>query len=194
MYVCCLCFVFFPPLKSMLISWFRFVWLLTMSWLNASKSYTNWTIKELLNGENVFLSFLPVKVDQTQRNLSSGEARSREQKHSGVIIRAKSQLFVFSLSALERELTFCSCWYVKNVVFRPNQGATFDQIWILRHWSQNCGSFSLWAWAAAMDISTATSPTGFVLYNFEVSRFYFYLCLCYRYTRDKSGWRPQHNQ
>lgn len=110
MYVCCLCFVFFPPLKSMLISWFRFVWLLTMSWLNASKSYTNWTIKELLNGENVFLSFLPVKVDQTQRNLSSGEAKSREQKHSGVIIRAKSQLFVFSLSDLEREFPFCSCW------------------------------------------------------------------------------------
>lgn len=39
-----------------------------MSWLNASKSYTNWTIKELLNGENVFLSFLPVKVNQIQRN------------------------------------------------------------------------------------------------------------------------------
>lgn len=51
-------FVFYFSSQSTLISWFCFVWLLTMSWLNASKSYTNWTIKEILNSGNwLFLHF-----------------------------------------------------------------------------------------------------------------------------------------
>lgn len=49
--LCCLCILF-------LISWFCFVQLLTMFWLNASKSYTNWTIKGIWNSKSNLLFFI----------------------------------------------------------------------------------------------------------------------------------------
>lgn len=54
----CVAFVFLFFSRSTSTSWFRFVWLLTMSWLNTSKSYTNWTIKDILNSDTLlFLLF-----------------------------------------------------------------------------------------------------------------------------------------
>lgn len=55
----CVCFVAFVLDSPLSWHWFCFVWLLPMSWLNASKSYTNWTIKDILNSEKWLLSFSP---------------------------------------------------------------------------------------------------------------------------------------
>lgn len=99
-FVCCFC-IFFSFLSA-LISWF-FVWLLTMSWLDASKSYTNWTIKENLNGEKLLVHlFCRVKLNKQanteMRNLFSDMAscwasrkKGFEQSHN------KGQIIVFLL-------------------------------------------------------------------------------------------------
>ncbi len=66
--LCCLCILFSS--QSTLISWFCFVWLLTMSWLNASKSYTNWTIKDILNSEKLpFLLFSVIKLKRASSEM-----------------------------------------------------------------------------------------------------------------------------
>ena len=66
----CVAFVFLFFSRSTSTSWFRFVWLLTMSWLNASKSYTNWTIKDILNSDTL-LFFFPFLHDELFKQTSS---------------------------------------------------------------------------------------------------------------------------
>ena len=80
----CVAFVFLFFSRSTSTSWFRFVWLLTMSWLNASKSYTNWTIKDILNSDTLlFLLFFIMNSSnrqahkwETQNSCLSSDATS----------------------------------------------------------------------------------------------------------------------
>lgn len=66
----CVAFVFYFPLGRHWFVGFCFVWLLTMSWLNASKSYTNWTIKDILNSDTDFFFFFAFWILQTHDDLS----------------------------------------------------------------------------------------------------------------------------